>query len=175
MLRSVLFPVLLSCLVLGSLAQAQNRPDDPPDPSEVLEELLNAPYYNSSGRAQRPILDQVPEQILTGTGFSFTNTRYFRGVGKILTDLDDMTLYATEKDRVVGQSSLGQEDLTQWQPIRITEETKLTGLWGRAWNDSLRSWVLTLVDKPLYRFTGDEEPGEVKGKGAGWHTLEVLG
>lgn len=175
MLRFVLFPALLAALVVGSWANAQVRAIDPPDPAEVLEEQLRGPYYSVSGRGQRPIVDRVPEQILSGTGFYFTNVRYFKGVGKILTDLEDQTLYATEKDQLLGQSSLGADDLKDWQPIRITEKTNLTGFWGKAWNETLQVWVLTLVDKPLYRFIGDEAPGEVNGKGAGWYPLEVLG
>ncbi len=161
-------------LCFWTVAGAQQQ-IDAADPAEVLENSLDDPYYRGGTRAQRETVKLVPEQILTGTGFYFTNVRYYAGVGNILTDLDNRTLYASKRDRVFEQSSLTEESLASWEPIVITESTKLTGLWGRAWNEALGVWVLTLVDKPLYRFKGDEAPGEANGKNSNWYTLEVMG
>ncbi|WP_416896853.1 MAG: hypothetical protein ACMVY4_15180 [Minwuia sp.] len=176
MFRTVLIASAVAIALAGP-ASAQVRIGDPVDAQETLEEILSVPYYGSTstgyGRAQRPIVDRVPMRILSGTGYHYTNAKYFRVVGKILTDLQDMTLYASKQDRDFGVSSV--EDTSTWKPMIISENTRLTGLWGKAWNESLNAWVLTLVDKPLYRYVGDDAPGQAKGDTGDFYKLEVVG
>ena len=177
MFRSVLIPATIAVSLIALPATAQLRVDDPVDRGELLEEMLSAPYYGATsdgyGRAQRPYIDEVPERILSGTGYYHTNTRYFRGVGKILTDLEDHTLYASRLDRDFGVSSI--DDTDTWKPIVISDGARLTGLWGRAWSEPLNAWVLTLVDKPLYRYAGDDGPGQANGDGGDFYKLEIIG
>ncbi|WP_417516265.1 hypothetical protein [Minwuia sp.] len=179
MLRSLILSSAAALVLATTPAASQFREGDPVDLEEVLEEMLRAPYYgttsNGFGRAQRPVVDQVPQKILSGTGYYYTDASYFRGIGKVLTDTNDITLYATSLDRDHEVSSVSGEALNKWRPLVIPERTRFSGLWGRAWNAELEAWVLTLAGKPLYRFIGDEEPGEANGVGGAWYILEVIG
>jgi predicted lipoprotein with Yx(FWY)xxD motif len=177
--RSLLLPALLAAVMAAAPATAQRLNDsDPVDLEEIYEEQYRAPYYGTTsdgfGRAQRPYLDKVPQRILSG-GFLYTNAKYFKGLGKVLTDKQDMTLYATRLDRDHEVSSLSGDALQRWKPIVVRENAHLSGLWGKAWNDSLNAWVLTLVDKPLYRYVGDEEPGQARGANDDFYVLEIIG
>lgn len=178
MIRTVLFSAGAAALLLAYPASSQVRVDDPVSLEELFEELLRSPYYGSTskgyGRAQRPHVDKVPQLFMSGSD-PYTNVRYFRGAGKILTDIQDMTLYATSRDTDFEVSSLSASDLEMWKPIQISENAYLYGQWGKAWNEALQAWVLTLVDKPLYRYAGDKSPGETNGHGGDFYKLEILG
>ncbi len=169
---------LAAAPIVGTAA-AQNRLQDPVSFEEVLEDQLSAPYYGETsegyGRAQRPIVDKIPHKGLRGAGYWRTDVNYFKGVGKILTDLQDMTLYATSKDRDFEVSSVTGDALDQWRPLVVPEDFESTGLWGKAWNADMKTWVLTFADKPLYRFAGDEKPGDANGRGGDWYVMEVIG
>lgn len=177
MFRALVLTAAASAVMLSAPANAQ-RVDDPVSLEEVLEEMLKSPYYGTTssgyGRAQRPYIDKFPLIMLSG-GDRYTNVKYFKGTGKIMTDLQDMTVYATTRDTDFKVSSLSGDDLEKWKPIIVPEVSYLNGPWGKAWNESLQAWVLTLVDKPLYRFTGDEEPGEAKGHGGDFYKLDIIG
>lgn len=181
MFRTALLLAGFAALIAAQPAAAQNRPtdQDPLSLEEILEEQLGAPYYGQTsegyGRAQRPIVDRIPRKGLRGAGYWRTNVKYFKGVGKILTDLQDMALYATSLDRDHRVSSVTGAALDRWRPLTVPETIETTGLWGKAWNDDMKAWVLTFAGKPLYRFAGDEAPGDVRGKGGPWYVMEVIG
>lgn len=178
-------PTLLAALVAmaaaaPAVAAAQNRvgDQDPVSLEETLEELLSSPYYDDTpdgyGRAQRPVVDQIPSIGLRGTGSWKTRVKYFKGVGQILTDLHEMTLYATSKDREFRVSSVSGDALKMWRPLTVEKSFEGSGLWGKAWNADMKAWVLTFADKPLYRYAGDKEPGDAKGRGGDWYVMEVI-
>lgn len=177
MFRTFLLSVAAGAVFLSAPASAQ-RVEDPVSLEEVLEEMLSSPYYGQTstgfGRAQRPYIDKVP-QLMLGSGAFYTNVKYFKGVGKIMTDLDFHTVYATTRDRDFQVSSLSEADLQKWSPIVVNEHAPLYSPWGRAYNASMDVWVLTFADKPLYRFKGDEEPGQAKGHGGDFYKLDVIG
>jgi predicted lipoprotein with Yx(FWY)xxD motif len=178
MLRTFLLSAAASAVLFSLPATAQNRVDDPVSLDELLEEQLSAPYYGNTstgyGRAQRPYIDKVPQLMLGGTA-RYTNVKYFRGIGKIMTDLQYRTVYATTRDTDFQVSSLSEADLEKWSPMVVSENATLYAPWGKAFNKAMNAWVLTFVDKPLYRFNGDEEPGQAKGDGGDFYKLEVIG
>lgn len=160
-------------------AAAQLRVDDAVDPEEVLEEELRAPYYSlgegGPKRAQRPIVDRIPMRgVMDRGGSVLVDVNYTRKTGQILTDTDGHALYATERDTAHGVSSLSGDAVKQWRPLTVSKHLKTYGLWGKAWNEALQVWVLTMADKPLYTFVGDTEPGVANGVGNGWYTMEVI-
>lgn len=178
MFRTLVFSAAAGALLLSTPVSAQNRVDDPVSLDELLEEMLSSPYYgtttNGYGRAQRPYIDKVPQMML-GSGARYTTVKYFRGVGRIMTDLQDRTVYATSRDTDYQVSSLSEADLQRWSPIVVPENATFYKPWGKAYNEAMGAWVLTFIDKPLYRFKGDEEPGQANGTGNGFYTLEVIG
>jgi len=178
MFRTLVLSAAASAVLISLPANAQNRVEDPLSLEEVLEEMLSSPYYGTTstgyGRAQRPYIDKVP-QLMLGSGARYTNVKYFKGVGKIMTDLQYRTVYATTRDTDFQVSSLSETDLQRWSPIVVPESASFYRPWGKAYNAAMDAWVLTFVDKPLYRFKGDEEPGQANGAGDGFYTLEVTG
>ena len=88
--------------------------------------------------------------------------------------MEGHALYATEKDREYGKSSLSGEALKNWRPLTVSKDLRTYGLWGKAWNEALQVWVLTMADKPLYTYVGDTEAGVANGIGNGWYTMEVI-
>ena len=169
--RMFMFLLVVGILLLAlQPAVAQLRVDDALDPEEVLEEELRAPYYSigegGPKRAQRPIVDRIPMRgVMDRGGSALVDVVYTRETGQILTDTDGHALYATERDTAHGVSSLSGEALGQWRPLTVSKDLKTYGLWGKAWNEALQVWVLTMVDKPLYTFVGDKEPGVANGIG----------
>lgn len=178
MIRTVLISASASMVLMTTAAVAQNRVEDPISLEELYEEQLRGAYYgntsNGYGRAQRPYVDKVPQIFMSGSD-PYTNVRYFKGAGKILTDIQDMTLYATTRDIDYEVSSLSAADLEMWKPIKVSKDARFYGQWGKAWNEALQAWVLTLVDKPLYRYAGDKSPGETNGHGGDFYKLEIIG
>ncbi|MDF1719552.1 MAG: hypothetical protein P1U65_02655 [Minwuia sp.] len=175
----------MSLIIIGGLlltlqsAAAQLRIGDAVDPEEVLEEELRAPYYavedGGPKRAQRPIVDRIPMRgVMDRGGSALVDVIYTRRTGQILTDMDGHALYATDRDTAYGVSSLSGEALKQWRPLTVSKDLRTYGLWGKAWNEALQVWVLTMADKPLYTFVGDKEPGVANGVGNGWYTMEVI-
>jgi len=169
------------CLLLAQLqpAAAQLRVDDAMDPEEVLEEELRSPYYSVAEggptRAQRPIVDRIPMRgVMDRGGSPLVDVVYSKHTGQILTDLSGHALYATSSDLVHGKSSLSGDALKMWQPLTVSKDLRTYGLWGKAWNEDLQVWVLTMADKPLYTYKGDTEAGVANGVGNGWYTMEVI-
>ena len=151
--------------------------NDPPDPEKELEDDLILPYYafveGGLRRAQRKEI-QVPARALAEYRYVVTYS-YFKGIGQIATDLDDMTLYTHRKDRIYQQSAADKDALKDHRPIIVDEDSHHPGLFGKAYNATLDKWVLTLADKPLYRYTGDKKPGDTNGDRDGWDVIEVIG
>lgn len=176
----------LSLLTLGLFlmqlqpATAQLRIDDALDPEEVLEEELRTPYYafadGGPTRAQRPLVDRIPMRGVTDRGGNaLVDVVYSRRTGQILTDMNGHALYASENDLAFGKSFLAGDALQNWRPLTVSKDLKTYGLWGKAWNEALQVWVLTMADKPLYTYVGDKEAGVANGIGNGWYTMEVIG
>lgn len=160
-------------------ASAQLRVDDALDPEEILEEELRSPYYaftdGGPTRAQRPLVDRIPMRgVMDRGGNSLVDVIYTRRTGQILTDMSGHALYATENDTAYGKSSLSGEALSNWRPLTVSKDLRTYGLWGKAWNEALQVWVLTMADKPLYTYVGDTEAGVANGIGNGWYTMEVI-
>lgn len=177
--RSVALLVFSVFLFQLQPAAAQLRVDDALDPEEVLEEELRSPYYaitdGGPTRAQRPLVDRIPMRgVMDRGGNSLVDVVYTKRTGQILTDLSGHALYATDKDTAYGKSSLSGAALENWRPLTVSKDLRTYGLWGKAWNEALQVWVLTMADKPLYTYTGDTEAGVANGVGNGWYTMEVI-
>ena len=177
------WPVALLVLAIFLLqlqpAAAQVRVNDPLDEAELLEDRLRAPYYafadGGPTRAQRPLVKRIPMHGVMDRGGSYlVDVIHTRRTGQILTDMEGHALYATEKDREYGKSSLSGEALKNWRPLTVSKDLPTYGLWGKAWNEALQVWVLTMADKPLYTYVGDTEAGVANGIGNGWYTMEVI-
>ncbi len=160
-------------------ASAQLRVDDALDPEEILEEELRSAYYaftdGGPTRAQRPLVDRIPMRgVMDRGGSALVDVIYTRHTGQILTDMNGHALYATENDTAYGKSSLSGEALNNWRPLTVSKDLRTYGLWGKAWNEALQVWILTMADKPLYTYVGDTEAGVANGVGNGWYTMEVI-
>ena len=105
------------------------------------------------------------------------------GLGKILVDSQGRTVYLFEKD--TGPKSMCSGACAQeWPPVTTSGKPSAgDGLTASMVGTTKRSDGTTQVtynDHPLYRFTGDNNPGDTSGQnvdayGAEWHVLSPAG
>lgn len=92
-------------------------------------------------------------------------------LGAILTDASNFTVYTFAND-VPGRSNCVDACRQNWPPVVVSAETALVagdgipGLLGGLPQDDGTVHV-TYYGQPLYRFSGDVNPGETNGQGAG--------
>lgn len=101
-------------------------------------------------------------------------------IGKVLTDADGMTLYEYVPDEKNATSQVPAALLAAWPPIKadgpVTLGKGLTATGGTAKQPNGESWV-TYNGRLVYRFSGDQEPGDVSGNAVGdvWYALTPAG
>jgi predicted lipoprotein with Yx(FWY)xxD motif len=102
----------------------------------------------------------------------------FTGAGKTLVDGGGMTLYVFDRDGRYRPNCVGECAAT-FKPFPSQESCKHAwggGYWitiGRG--DRVDQWVYG--GRPLYSYTGDVKPGDIKGdraEGGAWHVARVL-
>ncbi|UGY91677.1 hypothetical protein [Streptomyces gobiensis] len=104
-------------------------------------------------------------------------------LGEILVDGEGRTLYLFEADER-GVSSCYNACARAWPPLLTADEPEA----GRGVDEDLLGTTtredgtigVTYNDHPLYRYQGDEEPGDTKGQGLGgfgaeWYVLNPEG
>ena len=103
--------------------------------------------------------------------------------GRILVDGGGRTLYLFEKDRP-GRSSCGGLCATYWPPLIVHGAPKagagISAALLRTTRRSDGSRQLTYAGHPLYRFSGDQAPGQATGQGmnafgAEWYVVSRSG
>jgi predicted lipoprotein with Yx(FWY)xxD motif len=119
----------------------------------------------------------------SGTQSSGTVAVRSSDVGKILVDGSGRTLYLFEKDHG-SKSACSGACATAWPPLTAggsptAGDGATMSLLGTTRRSDGTSEV-TYAGHPLYRFAGDQKPGDVKGQGseafgAEWYTLDASG
>jgi len=85
-------------------------------------------------------------------------------LGHVLTDAKGMTLYSPEGERSSGKSTCSDDCLKTWVPLVAPWVANPAGDWTViARGDGVKQWAYK--GQPLYRHTGDINPGEVNGNG----------
>ncbi|MDX3093524.1 hypothetical protein PV703_17480 [Streptomyces sp. ME01-24h] len=91
-------------------------------------------------------------------------------LGKLVTDEKGWVLYRFEKDSPnPPASNCTGGCASRWQPAAAVSDTQVRGVDQNLVGSVTRpdgTPQLTLGGMPLYRFTGDENPGDTKGQGA---------
>ncbi|QRP43984.1 hypothetical protein I6J71_32345 [Amycolatopsis sp. FDAARGOS 1241] len=102
-------------------------------------------------------------------------------LGPVVVDGSGFTVYRYDRDSAKPSRSRCDEECTQqWLPVRASGDVKLTGI-DRALVGSVTrpdgTDQVTLAGWPLYRYTGDEMPGQTAGQGANraWFPLTPEG
>jgi predicted lipoprotein with Yx(FWY)xxD motif len=89
-------------------------------------------------------------------------------LSKILTDINDMTLYAYAKDANSKSSCYG-DCLKNWEPLivnkRLASTEAYNGYLGQITREDGQKQI-TYNGMPLYRFKGDKKPGDALGQSA---------
>jgi predicted lipoprotein with Yx(FWY)xxD motif len=102
-------------------------------------------------------------------------SREVEGFGAILTDTDGFALYVFDADPEEG-SICNDDCAATWPPVVVADVADATAGDGvdREIGTTTRddgSLQVTYAGRALYRYSGDQEPGEVTGDGVGnvWH------
>jgi predicted lipoprotein with Yx(FWY)xxD motif len=89
--------------------------------------------------------------------------------GKALVDAKGMTLYTYDNDSG-GKSACGGPCAANWPPLKASADAKAKGAWTViSRDDGSKQWAYK--GKPVYTWTKDTKPGDVKGDGLNnvWH------
>jgi len=104
-------------------------------------------------------------------------------LGKVLVDSKGRTLYLFKKDSGTKSTCFGA-CATNWPPVRVTHKpTVSNGLTASKAGTTKRSDgkpEVTYNGHPLYRFAGDQKPGDTKGQrinafGGSWFAVSPAG
>jgi predicted lipoprotein with Yx(FWY)xxD motif len=105
------------------------------------------------------------------------------GLGKVLADSQGRTVYLFEKD-TGPKSTCSGACAQEWPPVTVSGKPSAgNGVTASMLETTKRSDGTTQVtynDRPLYRFTGDSNPGDTAGQnveayGAKWYVLSPAG
>jgi predicted lipoprotein with Yx(FWY)xxD motif len=105
--------------------------------------------------------DQVPVKV------------YANDNARLLTDLQQLTLYTFDKD-ADGQSSCNGECAAKWPPLMADSDAKNSPPFSLVTrDDGGRQWARD--GQPLYRWVKDSKPGDITGDGIKgvWHVVNV--
>ncbi|WP_017626921.1 COG4315 family predicted lipoprotein [Nocardiopsis chromatogenes] len=132
------------------------------------------------GPGETPEYDAAPAEEEAGTSPDAPDgalaVREAAGVGEVVTDADGYTLYMYTPDGAEAAASSCTGDCArQWPPAAAGGgdpegiDADLVGSIDREDGEP----QVTLDGRPLYRYAGDVEPGDVNGEGAGglWYAV----
>ena len=138
----------------GSYGVTSN-PAKPPRPAEHAEKTAGGSRETEADKRRH---DTAPATT--------TITARETDQGEVLVDAEGMTLYVSGSDQV-GESSCYADCARNWPPAAapINAESQAAGLGVIAREDGTRQW--TYKGRPLYRWAGDKQPGDVMGDGLG--------
>jgi predicted lipoprotein with Yx(FWY)xxD motif len=92
-------------------------------------------------------------------------------LGSIVTDGSGWTLYRTDNDKNIPPTSNCTDTCaTEWTPAPAVSDTQVTGVDANLVGSLTRAdgtAQLTLNGWPLYRYTGDKQPGDTSGQQMG--------
>jgi predicted lipoprotein with Yx(FWY)xxD motif len=89
-----------------------------------------------------------------------------KGHGWTITDTEQMTLYTSKRDIKPGKSTCVEDCAVTWPPYSATERARTGNEWSVITReDGSKQWAYK--DKPLYRFSVDQGPGDTYGEGIG--------
>ncbi|MGH8714752.1 MAG: COG4315 family predicted lipoprotein [Casimicrobiaceae bacterium] len=92
--------------------------------------------------------------------------------GGVMTDSAGMTLYAFDND-AGGKSACNGPCAAIWPPLLAGGDAKASGDWTViARDDGSKQWAFK--SKPLYHWSKDKKPGDMKGDGFNgvWHAVK---
>ncbi|HET7488153.1 MAG TPA: hypothetical protein VFJ85_09505 [Acidimicrobiales bacterium] len=121
-------------------------------------------YHTSSGAT--PTTGAAASTLATGT----------TSRGPVVVDAGGRTLYRFDKDTAgSGTSACTGDCATAWPPALVTGTPTATGVAGTLGTVTRADGAtqVTLDGHPLYRFGGDQKPGDTAGDGLGgvWHVV----
>ena len=90
--------------------------------------------------------------------------------GKALVDEHGMTLYTFDRDDTPGKSNCGGKCAGNWPPLAAAADAVNMNDWTViVRGDGSKQWAYK--GKPLYRWMGDKQPGDIDGDGRFdvWH------
>ena len=89
-----------------------------------------------------------------------------KGHGWAVTDVSQMTLYTSKRDIEPGTSTCVEDCAVTWPPYLAPEQSVIGDGWSVITrDDGSRQWAYK--DKPLYRYSVDQGPGDTYGEGIG--------
>ena len=95
-------------------------------------------------------------------------------IGRVLGDATGLTLYIYDRDTEPGKSTCVDACAEAWPPLTADGSAAPAPDWTTiVRTDGSKQWAYK--GKPLYRFSGDDKPGETTGDGIGaiWHALKI--
>jgi predicted lipoprotein with Yx(FWY)xxD motif len=128
---------------------------------------------------KRLILGLIAAIALTGAANAMEPAKYAdSGLGKILVDMQGMTLYIFDKDGVgATQSTCVDKCIVNWPPFLAGEGATAEGDWtivDVTDKDGKAAKMWAYDGKPLYYWIKDTKPGDTTGDGVGsvWHVVK---
>ncbi|MBK1716420.1 hypothetical protein CKO27_01930 [Thiocystis violacea] len=119
-------------------------------------------------RRERHLLARVVELAAVAETFRVEQGR----LGAVLADHGGRTLYAPVAERA-DPSACGDGCLGAWRPLAASEAIRPAAPFGRLQRAD-GSWQWSYEGRPLYRWIGDENPGDVTGDGVDGVWFAVL-
>jgi predicted lipoprotein with Yx(FWY)xxD motif len=106
-------------------------------------------------------LADAPEAVAAPDGV--TIQRLVNADGEVFVDQNGMTLYISETDGTASKPVCDGICIKTWKPLLAGELAKAIGDWSLATrSDGTRQWAYR--GRPLYAFSGDAKPGDVRGQ-----------
>lgn len=135
------------------------------------------------GGGEEPALEGSPDAAATATPQAMQQKKLAfadSSLGKILTIEGEGTVYVFLRD-AGGKSACTAGCTTTWPPLEVGDGVGFgsgvdRGKVGSIQRDDGKEQV-TYAGKPLYQFSGDQQPGDTKGQGIGgnWYVVGADG
>ncbi|MFJ5217055.1 hypothetical protein ACIP98_20325 [Streptomyces sp. NPDC088354] len=142
--------------------------------------LIAATACNASGGSGPPVdaVLPLPSAPQSAVGLRTVDNAQ---LGTLVTDNQGWVLYRFDQDKnVPPTSTCAGPCATRWQPAAAVSDTQVQGVDQNLVGSVKRpdgSLQLTLNGWPLYRFTGDKNPGDTRGQGLDrvWFAADIQG
>lgn len=180
MIRSTLRLAVVSVLVLTLGACATDAAEESTEPEAASAPAAPESTSDTASVPAEPDASETSEMAASpapgGEGAATVATGDADPYGTVLTDADGMTLYVFFED-TEGQSMCYDACADNWPPLLTAGDPAVDGdadegLLGTLQRDD-GAMQVTYDGQPLYRFTGDNAPGDVLGFGSGnvWYPV----